>query len=233
MTGRHDLHATLPWMRAGTTHLLAEVDTLTDDDLRAPSALPGWTRAHLVGHLARNAEALNRLAAWASTGEESPMYANPQQRADEIEQSATLPATTLRPDLASTAATLDNALTALTAQQWQTQVRSALGRTIPAAEVPWMRIREVWLHAADLDTGATLTDLPQAVLDLLLDDVTATLSAKQDCPSLELAPADRSRRWRLGRDEPGSSITAPAADLVGWLTGRIHDPARPTLPRWL
>ncbi|HEY1972849.1 MAG TPA: hypothetical protein VGH89_33210 [Pseudonocardia sp.] len=30
-----------------------------------------------------------------------------------------------------------------------------------------MRIREVWLHAVDLDTGATIADLPQGVLDLL------------------------------------------------------------------
>jgi maleylpyruvate isomerase len=96
-----------------------------------------------------------------------------------------------------------------------------------------MRIREVWLHAVDLDTGATIADLPQGVLDLLLDDVTATLSAQPDCPPLELVPADRSRRWRLGRTEPGSIITAPAADLVGWLTGRIIDRTRPTLPRWL
>ncbi|MFL6095487.1 MAG: maleylpyruvate isomerase N-terminal domain-containing protein, partial [Blastococcus sp.] len=26
---------------------------VTDDELAAPSALPGWTRAHVVAHLAR------------------------------------------------------------------------------------------------------------------------------------------------------------------------------------
>jgi maleylpyruvate isomerase len=233
MTIRHEVHTTLPWMRAGTAHLLTEVDKLNDDDLGAPSALPGWTRAHIVGHLARNAEALNRLAAWARTGDESPMYANPEQRAEEIERSAKRPPSTLRSDLTTTAAELEDALAALTDQQWQAPVRSALGRTIPAAEVPWMRTREVWLHAVDLGAGAALTDLPQGVLDLLLDDVTATLSAKPDCPSVELIPSDRPRRWRLGRTEPGSSVTAPAADLAGWLTGRILHPTRPTLPRWL
>lgn len=55
---RHDLTATLPWMRDGTDLLLTVADRLTDDGLCAPSTLPGWTRAHVIGHLARNAEAL-------------------------------------------------------------------------------------------------------------------------------------------------------------------------------
>ncbi len=232
---RHDLDATLPWLREGTAHLLAVVDELSDDDLRGPSALPGWTRAHVVGHLARNAEALGRLTVWAATGQETPMYADREQRAAEIERSAALPASTLRDQLAATAATLDAALAALTPAQRQAQVRSALGRAIPAAEVPWMRIREVWLHAVDLDAGATPADLPGGVVDLLLDDVTAALSAKDGCPSLELAPTDRERTWRLGRTEPTDTgpVVAPAAELAGWLTGRTAGPDRPALPRWL
>lgn len=116
MTDRHDLGATLPWMREGTAHLLAVVDELTDDALSAPSALDGWTRAHVVGHVARNAEALTRLAHLARTGEETPLHLDRHQRAAEIERSAALPASTLRKDLVSTAATLGNALAALTAQ---------------------------------------------------------------------------------------------------------------------
>lgn len=233
MTARHDLDATLPWMRAGTVRFLGVVAELPDDDLRAPSTLPGWTRAHVVGHVARNAEALTRLASWASTGVETPMYSDPVQRATEIERSATIPASTLRADLAGTAEKLDAALAALTPGQWQAPVRSALGRAIPAAEVPWMRIREVWLHAVDLDAGATVTDLPDGVLDLMLDDVTAALSGKDGCPALELVASDRSRSWRLGQGDAGTVVTAPAADLVGWLTGRIIDSTRPVLPRWL
>jgi maleylpyruvate isomerase len=96
-----------------------------------------------------------------------------------------------------------------------------------------MRIREVWLHTVDLDAGASVGDLPTSVLDLLLDDVSTALSAKEDCPSLELAPTDRARTWRLGTGEAAASIAAPAADLVGWLTGRLPGADRPTLPRWL
>ena len=147
-------------MREGTARLLAVVDKLGDEDLRGPSTLPGWSRAHVIGHLARNAEALVRLATWAQTGIETPMYADREQRAAEIERSAALPADTLRAQLTDTAAALDTALTRLTAAQWEAEVRSALGRAIPAAELPWMRIREVWLHAVDLNTGARMDDLP-------------------------------------------------------------------------
>jgi maleylpyruvate isomerase len=230
---RHALALTLPWMRAGTDLVLAVADRLTDDELRAPSALPGWTRAHVIGHLARNAEALGRLAAWARTGVPSPMYADREQRAAEIESSAALPPAVLRQELKSTASGLDDALAALDTSAWRAEVRSALGRTIPAAEIPWMRVREVWLHAVDLDAGAAVADLPAGVIDTLLDDVTAALSSRPACPSAYLVPTDRDRTWRLGADADDTRLTAPAANLLAWATGRADDPTRPPLPPWL
>ncbi len=166
MTGRHDTAATMAWMREGTAHLRRCADKLDDAAFPAPSLLPGWTRAHVLGHVARNAEALTRLATWARTGVQTPMYANPEQRAAETENSAAQRPATLRAELLATAGALDAVLDALTPQQWQAQVRSALGRATPAAEIPWMRIREVWLHAIDLGAGATVADLPDGVVDL-------------------------------------------------------------------
>ena len=107
-----------------------------------------------------------------------------------------------------------------------------------------MRIREVWLHAVDLDAGASVADAPDGVVDLLLDEVTATLSATDGCPTVELAPTDRDRRYRLGAgggpaadpipaDGPAPVVAAPAAALVGWLTGRATLPGAPEPPRWL
>jgi maleylpyruvate isomerase len=252
--GRNDTAHTLPWMRAGTEHVFALVAKLSDAELAGPSALPEWSRAHVVAHLARNAEALIRLVDWARTGVETPMYPSREARAADIAASAGHPPERLRAELADTAAELDAALTALTPAQWRAQVRSALGRPLPAAQVPWMRIREVWLHAVDLDAGAEVADVPDGVLDLLLDEVTATLSATDGCPSVELAPTDRDRRFRLGADggagagrtptdrdrrgqpRPHSAapVVAPAATLVGWLTGRGQaPPGAPALPRWL
>jgi maleylpyruvate isomerase len=236
---RHNLSATVPWMRQGQRYFLAQLAMLTDDDLQGPSRLAGWNRSHLVGHVARNAEALARLAVWARTGVETPMYADREQRAAEIETSARQPATLLRADAASSADLLEHALDALDARTWPAIIRSAMGREIPATEIPWMRVREVWLHAVDLDAGGQLADLPPAVIDTLLDDVVAVLSAKPNCPAVALRATDRGLRWRLG-DSYAESVTivqAPAADLAGWVTGRLPGSVlrspTPELPRWL
>jgi maleylpyruvate isomerase len=242
---RQDVSVTLPWMGAGTEFLVRAVDALPDDAFRAPSALPGWSRAHVIAHLARNAEALTRLATWARTGIETPMYANSDQRAAEIESSAQATAEKLRSELVSTADDLDAALAALDDDTWRAPVRSALGRAIPGTEVPWMRVREVWLHAVDLDAGITLADLPPTVIDALLDEVTVTLSARDGCPAARLAPSDRERSWSLGAGSDPLELRGDAACVLGWLVGRTaraevvaidaggSPAAVPQAPRWL
>jgi maleylpyruvate isomerase len=243
---RRDTAVTLPWMGAGTELLTRAVDALPDDALRAPSALPGWSRAHVVAHVARNAEALTRLATWARTGIETPMYPSREQRAAEIESSAQAPAAVLRTELVTTAENLDAAVAALNETTWQAQVRSALGRALPATEIPWMRVREVWLHAVDLDAGVTVDELPPEVVDALLDDATGTLSTAEGCPAVLLAPTDRERTWSLGpaADEP-VQVRGEAAWVLGWLVGRCGPDdveasaadgtpaAVPAPPRWL
>jgi maleylpyruvate isomerase len=259
MMRRNDVAAILSVMREGTKFILSVVVGLSDDDFRAPSALPGWTRAHVIGHVARNAEALHRLTLWASTGVETPMYPDLARRAADIESSAALPASTLRRDLASTAARLEEGLLSLgdpesAAAKWHAQVRSALGRAIPATEIPWMRIREVWVHAVDLAAGVTFADLPAEVVDALLDDAVGMLSSRPECPSVQLVAVDRDRSWRLGvaegtdavRARTGGTgaegaggagqesvrdggtaipaVSATAARLLGWVTGREPGP---------
>ncbi|WP_275562766.1 maleylpyruvate isomerase N-terminal domain-containing protein [Streptomyces sp. 5-6(2022)] len=61
---------------------------MTDVGFARPSALPGWSRAHLVAHVARDADALVNLLNWARTGVDSSMYASADQRAREIEEDA-------------------------------------------------------------------------------------------------------------------------------------------------
>jgi maleylpyruvate isomerase len=51
-------------------------------------------------------------------------------------------------------------MTRLSTQQWQAPVVTAQGRTIAAAEVPWLRAREVYVDAADLATGLSFGGLP-------------------------------------------------------------------------
>lgn len=233
MIDRHDVGGTVSWMREGTAYVVHCVGQLDDELFAEPSGLRNWTRAHVVAHLARNAEALTRLVTWARTGVETPMYADRDQRAAEIETSASRLPTVLRAELTATADDLARALGKLSSRHWAGVVRSALGRAVPAAEIPWMRVREVWTHAVDLNAGATFADFPAGVVDLLLDDVTAALSTKPGCPAALLTPSDRTTIWQLGPAPAEHIIKAPAAVIAGWLTGRAIHPEWPVPPAWL
>jgi maleylpyruvate isomerase len=195
----------------------------------------------VLGHLARNAEALGRLVRWAATGEVMPMYPDAASRAAGIESSARQSPARLRADLTDTAAALDAGLAGLDERAWQAPVRSALGRELPAAEIPWMRIREVWLHAIDLRTTTGFAVFPPDLVDLLLDDVTAVVGAKPGCPPVRLCPTDRApdRTWVLGGADAPRTVVAAAADLLAWVSGREPGSTPqavgglPVLPAWI
>ena len=68
--------------------LLATVDSLTDDELAAPSKCGGWTRAHVVAHLALGADAMGNMITWGTTGVETPPYVSWDARNADIENLA-------------------------------------------------------------------------------------------------------------------------------------------------
>lgn len=225
---RHDLAVTLPWLATGTAVLL---DALAAADLAAPSGLPGWSGAHLAAHLTGNAEALRRLVAWGRTGVETPMYATPEARAAEIEADARLAHDRLRARVRQSAAALEQDLAGVT--DWTAQVRSARGRVIPLRELPWMRVREVWLHAVDATPGATLALLPGPLQDTLLEDVAGSYVGRAATPRLVLQVGPR--RWDLGTEGPPQQVLATREQALGWLTGRPSAQGRalPAVPPWL
>ena len=245
MSARHDLATTRAWAVDGTRLVVGALASLPDDAFTGPSLLPGWTRAHVGAHLARNAEALTRLASWARTGEESPMYAGPEQRDADIESSARQSPAALRHDVTATAAVLDQALDALTGPAWDAPVGVRQGQQVAARLLPWLRVREVWLHAVDLDAAVDLSAAPPPLLDELVADITARLSTEPSCPRVGLRLVDRDVTWPLGSpagpggQQAATTVEGSAADVVLWLAGR-SDGARlrtpgplPALPRWL
>lgn len=191
------LGESLSWVRDGTQRMLADLGALSDDDLSAPSLLPGWTRRHLLAHVAGNADALRNLVHWARTGEERRMYASPEQRATDIEKGSVLPAAELRDWTARSAAELDADLAALPERTWDVKAITAQGLTRSASEIPWMQVREVYVHAVDVDAGTGFADLPTAFLVALLDDVTARRSSVSGGPSLALTASDTGATWQV------------------------------------
>lgn len=234
-----DLSDARRWTRDGTTLFLAEAD-LDEAALGEPSALPAWTRRHLLAHVAANAGALGNLVHWAATGEPTPMYSSPGDRAAGIERGALLPDAELGAWLRAAAQALDDAMAKLSAGQWQAPVLTAQGRTVPATEVPWLRAREVYVHAVDLATGLSFAELPAGFCAALCADVVAKRAAAQASgPALVLEALDTGGRWQLPRDNEPIVLAGPLAEITAYLTGRAHklttargEPA-PVLGPWL
>lgn len=221
--------ATGAWHAAGERFFGEELNRLSGVDLDGPSLLPGWPRRTVIAHVARNADALCNLLTWARTGVETPMYASSAARDDAIASSAQLPLAALLADCRSASRRFAAAVTGLPEPAWDVQVRTAQGRTVPASQAVWMRCREVWVHAVDLNTGKGFDDIPDDVLVALIDDVTRMWARRGQTPDGRFSAGGR--QWGTGK----VVVTAGLADLAEYVTGRRRDAGddRPALPPWL
>jgi maleylpyruvate isomerase len=225
--------------RRGQAYFSRKLNELRDDEFEVPSLLPGWSRADVVAHVGYNARAVARLVDWAETGIETPMYASTAQRAEEIELGATLPVEALRNLSAHAAVHLDVSWRDLPVDAWSHEVRTAQGRLVPVSETVWMRLREVWLHAVDLDNGGLVSDFPDEVLDLLLDDL-GRVWQRKGASNVVLEVTDRSPAYRVREGPADLTVRGTAADIVAWGTGRARGGVRtltgeraPAAPAWL
>jgi maleylpyruvate isomerase len=236
-------HATtgMAMVREATERLYEEVSRLDDAQLAQPTLLPGWSKAHLVTHLARNADALVNLLTWARTGIEHPMYASKADRDADIEEGSHRLGQVIREDLLAASARLDAAAERLTGLDWQAPVAHRTGRVFPAGNVPSMRLFEVWVHMVDLDSGVTFKDIPELHLEMLIDTaVYPHVERTEGEPveiRVELLGGDQ-RNWRLVVPGAASSaeISGSMTDMVAWLAGRstgegLTGPI-PILPAW-
>ncbi|GAA1828113.1 mycothiol-dependent maleylpyruvate isomerase NagL [Pseudonocardia ailaonensis] len=216
------------WADDGFLLLLKGIDGLTEADLDDDCALPGWSRRHLLAHVASNAEAVGRLLAWARTGVETPMYSSPDQRTADIAAGAARP--DLRDWVRESAVALSRAMDELPEQAWDHEVVTAQGRVVPASETTWMRARETCVHAVDLGTGTTFGDLPEDFLAALLDDVAGWRGSR---PGPAIVLTTPRTHHELAGDPPVTRLDLPLATAAGWLTGRHTASELPALPRWL
>ncbi len=210
----------LDQFRRGEEFVLAQVAALDDEALTGPCRLEGWSGLHLVSHLARNADALINLLVWAQSGVETPMYRPAELRATDIDAGATRPPAVVRGDAAAASTRLLAVADMLPEAAWSGPVRTARGRPIEAGEVPWMRVRESWVHSVDLGAGAGFGDLPPGVVARLLDEVADGLADREDCPPLVLRPGDGGAGRRIGGAGDPAEVTGPAPAVLAWLIGR-------------
>jgi maleylpyruvate isomerase len=186
---------------AAHTALLADLEGLTDDDARRPSALPGWSVGHLLTHLARNADSVVRRLEGAARGEVLDQYVGGQVgRAAAIEAGAGRPAAELVSDVRGSAAAAERSMTELPAAAWDARSRTGRGAEESSRDVVFSRWREVAVHRGDLGRHPGPVPLPAGLVEAWLPAELAGLPARTD-PAALLA-------WILGR--------GPAPELAPW-----------------
>ena len=217
---------------------------LDEATTHGPSLLPGWTRGHVISHLARNADGLVNLLNWAKSGVEHPMYASAADRDADIEEGSRRLLQIQQEDLAAASGRLFAAAEDLPAGSWTATVSARTGTPMPATLIPWLRVNELLVHAIDLNCGHTFDDLVELAgehLETVLAFMVSRFAGRADVPSVNLEivlPDGTARAIPLGV----ASATAPrviglAAPAIAWLTGRTDGADLtgevPTLPTWL
>jgi maleylpyruvate isomerase len=220
------------WWADGELAVAGMVDRLADDAFAEDSALPGWSRAHVVAHLARNADALVNLLTWARTGVETPMYPSRAVRDAGIEATAAKSPTELRADYVAACDRLARAVEEMPADAWAAEVRNGQGVTVPASLVPWMRAKEIWVHGTDLRAGLAFADLPADFATALVDDVLGLFESRDQRLDVTVVATDVDRTWGDG----GTRVEGPVTAVAAWLTrsdasGLTGDVPPP--PTWL
>ena len=174
-------------------------------DPSLPSLLPGWTRGHVLTHIARNADSFVRVLDAAERGEEVSQYEGGyESRGADIERGAGRDWLTLVADVQASAAALEACIAGQ--RRWDLALVTVTGESTPHVELPFRRWREVLVHHADVgDAGFTAEQWPAEYVREELRRMEMLWSARRPMgatglPALALhAPPTRRLQWLLGR----------------------------------
>ncbi|MGW4483796.1 maleylpyruvate isomerase N-terminal domain-containing protein [Amycolatopsis sp. NPDC004368] len=192
--------------------------TLDDTAVRAPSALPGWTRGHLLTHLARNADAVGNLLTWAATGTERPMYGPGTARDDDINAGASRTTAELRADMIASGERLVDLAASLPDAAWTAPVRGRLGQPITGADALTLRLAETTIHLVDLDAGHDFASACSR-LGERLDDVIANMIRMYTATLPPIRLTDGTHTWTMS-DGSGGLVSGTPGAVLAWVSGR-------------
>jgi maleylpyruvate isomerase len=208
-----------------TQRLLGDTISVSDEQWRSPSRLPNWTRGHVATHLARNADAVRRLAEWARTGERQDMYASADQRDSEILEGAARSALDLQLDLDTSAGRLADAFEELdAASAWEAVVEMRGGMRVPARLLPLSRLLEVVIHHVDLDIGYDVENIDQQEAEWLLEWYAFRRRDRDEFPKLVLI-SDSGFMINVGSSGEPRTVRGTSGNLLGWLMNRVDGSA--------
>jgi len=232
--------ADIEQVRQGTRRILLTVGDLTDEQAAARSRLPGWTRAEVLTHLARNADGGRGIAQAAARGEIGSQYpGGAQQRRAGIAAGRGVGAAPLLADLRRSCDALMEAWMQLPDDAWERFGASLTGRRTQREWV-WARWREVEVHHVDLGLGYAPSEWPVGFVTRGLDDALREMPgrATQSAPAnaaVRLEATDHDRAWIVHTGDDGAArvvadvdgmasvdatVTGWGCDLLAWLYGR-------------
>lgn len=229
---------------ASHAHLLDGLGGMGDEEAAGPSLLPGWSRAEVVTHLARNADSHRRMCEGAMRGEVVTQYEGGlESRAADIAAGRGRPAAELVADLAQSIEWLHETWQAMDDEAWAGTLGFTLGDR-PAVQGPWWRSFEVEIHHVDLDLGYSPASWPTTFVEEAVQLSVVRLPLRPGAPlsemdegawvlwadDLELAwvvdlSPDGVEIFPLGDDQPDGMVRGPAAWILWWLMGRQPDVA--------
>lgn len=187
--------------------LLSSLENLTDEQCRADSLLPNWTRGHVLTHLARNADSHSHLLQCAVRGEVGQQYPSVEKRNSDIESGSNRSATDLVMDLRLSIYGLEASWASANEKAWAGQGRNLGNRVIEMSSIVFLRWREVEIHHADLNLGFSYDDLTPLYVRLELDQQVMLWRSRKpmgmtDLPevAMKLSPSKR-LAWLMGRVE--------------------------------
>ena len=230
-------------LRAATDGLVSGLSSVdwSAADVAAPSLCEGWTRGHVLTHIARNADGIADTIAGALRGEIVERYPDGwDARNAAIDAGSARPFGALVADVRDSASRLAAVLD---------DVDAADGWELPTAEEQtpesWVyrRLREVVVHHVDLAADYTPDDWPPGFVGAELADAASSLAKRVDGAVHVTVTEEGSvgsdhvgNEWSAGEGDP-VEVCGPDWAVLAWLTGRGSAAssaltATPTLRSW-
>jgi maleylpyruvate isomerase len=213
-------------VRAAHRQFVTTVSDLTADQLAAPTALPGWTRGHVIAHVADGGHAFATITELALRGELTALFpGGVTERNERIEKLAASPSADLMAHLDSGIARLEAAWDAAGPADWSRPVRFRNGDLTGTVFARW---REVWIHLVDCAVGVTPAGWPEDLSAHSIDFLRSRLPA-----GVALVATDTAQRWGPSANAQVTDAATPETttlsgavrDIAAWLAGR--EPTRP------
>jgi len=210
------LDRTVEGCAASHQMLLALADSITPQQLTEPSMLPGWTRAHVLWHLALNARSHIHLLECAARGERGEQYpGGVEAREAAIAEGADKSGDEIVSALRMAIFSLEGAWAHASHDAWTGTGVNTGGAVLSMYDLPFLRWREVVVHLTDLNIGLGYDQWPDLYVRMELDRQKMMWAASHpmgltQLPALAMRLPDKQRlAWLLRRETVDGLPEAP------------------------